>query len=438
MTSSRRNGSLELLRQAIRARPAKQRVVVTGLGAITSLGLTVDEYWQALLRGESGIVTITQFDARAYPTQIAGSVPNFDPSDYMDRRDSRRMSRFSQMAVAAAGQALDDAGLARDEQPERRGVLLGCAIGGLDDTEAAVDLMRERGGMRVSPFFIVMVPPNMAAFHVAQQFRFLGYNNTCVTACAAGTQAIGEAAEVIRRGDADVMVSGGTEAGFCELALACFSVGRAFSQRNDEPTKASRPFDVDRDGFVGGEGAGIVILERLTHALRRGAHIYAEVLGYGASNDGYHLIAPEPDGRGAARAMRWAIRNAQLVPEAVDYINAHATGTPLGDVAEVTAIKAVLGEHAEHVPISATKSMIGHLFGAAGGAEAIATIQTLRFGKIHPTANLDRVDPDCQMDHVRGRPRDAEVNVSMSNSFGLGGQNAVVVLARYLPDSTEL
>lgn len=413
-------------------RPPEQRVVVTGMGAITSIGFGVDAFWRSLVEGRSGIRRITEFDASQYPTQIAGLVRGFDPQDFMDRKEARRMSRFSQFAVAAARMALEDAGLPLNGQErEDAGVLMGCAIGGLGDTQDAVKTLLERGGMRISPFYIVMMAPNMAAFHVAKSFGFVGYNNTCTTACAAGAQAIGEAAEVIRRGDAQVMLAGGTEAGFCELGLAAFSVGRAYSQRNDEPEKASRPFDADRDGFVGGEGSGVLVLESLAHARKRGARIYAEVLGYGASNDAYHLIAPHPEAEGAARAIRAALRNAGVAPEEVDYINAHGTGTPLGDVAETLAIKKALGEHAYRVAISSTKSMIGHLWGAAGAVEAIAAIKSIETGIIHPTINLEHPDPECDLDYVPLKPRRTDVRVAISNSFGLGGQNAVVVFRRF-------
>ena len=413
-------------------RPPEQRVVVTGMGAITSIGFGVEAFWRSALEGRSGIRRITEFDASNYPTQIAGLVRDFDPRDFMDRKEARRMSRFSQFAVAAARLALEDAGLSIDgREREDAGVLMGCAIGGLGDTQDAVKTLLERGGMRISPFYIVMMAPNMAAFHVAKSFGFVGYNNTCTTACAAGAQAIGEAAEVIRRGDAQVMLAGGTEAGFCELGLAAFSVGRAYSQRNDEPEKASRPFDAERDGFVGGEGSGVLVLESLAHAQKRGARIYAEVLGYGASNDAYHLIAPHPEAEGAARAIRAALRNAGIPPEAVDYINAHGTGTPLGDVAETLAIKKALGEHAYRVAISSTKSMIGHLWGAAGAVEAIAAIKSIETGLVHPTINLENPDPACDLDYVPLKARRMDVRVAISNSFGLGGQNAVVVFRRF-------
>lgn len=414
-----------------RERPDHQRVVITGLGALTSIGHSVEETWQALIEGRSGIRLITEFDASAYPTKIAGVVKNFDPSKYMSRRDARRMSRFSQLAVATTREALADAGLNTTGDRDDVGVLLGSAVGGLGDTQNACKILFERGGMRISPFFIVMMPPNLASFQVAYNYHFKGYNSTIATACASGTQAIGEAAEVIRRGAARVMVTGGSEAGLCELALAAFSVGKAYSTRNDEPERASRPFDRDRDGFVGGEGCGILILESLEHARARGARIYAEVLGLGASSDAYHLIAPDPTGAGAARAMAWALADAGVRPEEVDYINAHATGTPLGDVAETEAIKKVFGEHAYRVPISATKSMIGHLWGAAGAVEGIATIKAIETGIIHPTINLETPDPACDLDYVPNVARQAKVDVAISNSFGLGGQNACIVFGRY-------
>ncbi|MFQ5855014.1 MAG: beta-ketoacyl-ACP synthase II [Anaerolineae bacterium] len=416
----------------VASRPPEQRVVVTGLGAITPLGLFINEFWDGLVEGRSGISRITHFDPSAYPTQIAGLINNFDARDFMDRKEARRLARFSQFAVAAARMALEDANLpVNGLRREDAGVLLGCGIGGLEVTHKAVHTMIKKGGMRLSPFYVVMLPPNMASFHVAKVFGFVGYNNTCATACAAGTQAIGEAAEVIRRGDAKMMITGGTEAGLSELGLALFAVGRAYSMRNDEPEKASRPFDADRDGFVGAEGCGILILESLSHALERGAPIYAEVLGYGASNDAYHLIAPDPEAEGAARAMRTALKNAGVNPSHVDYINAHGTGTPLGDVAETMAIKKVLGDHAYEIVINSSKSMIGHLWGAAGAAEAIATIKTIQTGIVHPTINLETPDPDCDLDYVPLKAREVQVNIAMSNSFGLGGQNASIVLARY-------
>ncbi|MCB0215528.1 MAG: beta-ketoacyl-ACP synthase II [Caldilineae bacterium] len=418
-----------LARQA--ALPPDRRVVVTGIGVVTSLGQNLQQFWSNLRAGRSGVTAVDRFNARAYPTWIASYVNDYAPPEFVDGRELRRMARFSQFALSAGYQALADAGLGHALEDPRAGVCMGTAVGGLDVTEETVDLMRARGGMRISPFYIVTSPCNMAAFHLAAEFRLLGYNNTCVTACAAGTQAIGEAAQVILRGDADTMLAGGTEAGLCELSVAAFSVGKAFSRRNDEPERASRPFDIDRDGFVGGEGAGLVVLERLDLARARGARIHAEVLGYGASNDAFHRIAPDPSAAGAVRAMRAALHSAGIGPEAVDYINAHATSTPLGDIAETLAIKQVLGERARTVPVSATKSMIGHLFGAAGAVEGIATMMALRDGVLPPTINLETPDPECDLDYVPNRSREVEIAVALSNSFGLGGQNAVGVFGRY-------
>ena len=415
-------------------RSGRPRVVVTGLGAITPVGLTAEETWQALLEGRSGINPITEINVEDYPTRIAGIVKDFEPGGYMDRKEARRMGRFSQLAVAAAGMALEDAGLSSDNiNSERTGVVLGTSGGGaVEECEKACRILLTKGGMRISPFFAVTMSPNMPAHHISRIYGLDGYSSTVVTACAAGTQAIGEAAEVIRRGAAQVMVAGGTESGICELSVAAFSVAHGYSRRNDEPEKASRPFDVDRDGFVPAEGAGILIIEELQHALGRGARIYAEVLGCAGSADTYHLIAPDPEGTAAARAMVAAVEDAQVSLEDIDYINAHATSTPLGDVAETVAIKRAFGEHAYRIPISATKSMTGHLIGAAGGVEAIACILTIRDNIIHPTINLDNPDPQCDLDYVPHVARQAEVDVVLSNSFGLGGQNACLVLARFL------
>ncbi len=415
-------------------RSGRRRVVVTGLGAITPVGLTAEETWQALLEGRSGITLITEINLEEYPTKIGGIVRDFEPRKYMDRKEARRMGRFSQLAVATAGMALEDAGLASGNiNGEEIGVVLGTGGGGaVEEAEKACRILLTKGGMRISPFFPVTVSLNMAAHHVSRIYDLDGYSSTVVTACASGTQAIGEAAEVIRRGAAQVMVAGGTESGICELTFAAFSVARGYSRRNDEPEKASRPFDVDRDGFVPAEGAGILILEELEHALGRGAHIYAEVLGHGGSADTYHLIAPDPQGKAAARAMIWAVEDAQVSLEDIDYINAHATSTPLGDVAETVAIKRAFGERAYHIPISSTKSMTGHLIGAAGGVEAIVCVLTIRDNIIHPTINLDNPDPRCDLDYVPHVAREAQVDVVLSNSFGLGGQNACLVLGRHL------
>ena len=411
----------------------RRRVVVTGLGAITPVGIGAEETWQALLEGRSGISRIVEIDVEQYPTQIAGIARDFDPSRHMNPKEARRMRRYCQLGVAAAGMALEDAGLsAGNFDREAAGVLLGTSGGGaVDVCEEACRIMLSKGGMRISPFFPVTVSLNVAAHHVSCIYGLEGYSSTVVTACAAGTQAIGEAMEAIRRGAAEIMVAGGTESGICEMSIAAFSVARGYSRRNDEPERASRPFDVDRDGFVPAEGAGILVLEELGHASGRNARIYAEVLGYAGTADTYHLIAPDPEGKAAARAMLGAIDDAGVSVEGIDYINAHATSTPLGDVSETVAIKRAFGDLAYEVPISATKSMTGHMVGAAGGVEAIVSILSIRDGRIHPTINLDHPDPECDLDYVPHTSRQTKVDLVLSNSFGLGGQNACLVLGRY-------
>ena len=411
----------------------RRRVVITGLGAITPLGLTAEETWQGLVEGRSGVSLITEVNVEEYPTKIGGLVRGFDPRKYMDRKEARRMGRYSQLGVAAAGMALEDAGLGSDGiDSEEAGVILGTSGGGaIEECEKACRVLLTKGGMRISPFFAVTVSLNVAAHHISCTYGLEGYNSTVVTACAAGTQAIGEATEVIRRGAAQIMVAGGTESGICELSVIAFSVARGYSRRNDEPERASRPFDADRDGFVPAEGAGVLILEELEHALHRGARIHAEVLGYAGTSDTYHLIAPDPEGKAAARAMARAVEDAQVSLADIDYINAHATSTMLGDVAETVAIKRAFGERAYHIPISATKSMTGHLIGAAGGVEAVACVLTIRDNVIHPTINLDNPDPECDLDYVPHVAREAQVEVVLANSFGLGGQNACLVLGRY-------
>ncbi|HRA21826.1 MAG: beta-ketoacyl-ACP synthase II [Anaerolineae bacterium] len=412
-------------------RRPQERVVVTGVGVVSSVGVGVHTFWPSIVAGKSGVSVHELYKGSIYPTWISSHLPDYEAPDFIDRRELRHMARFSVFALDATRQALADAGLPSNLADMDAGVLLGTAVGGLDVTVDAMDVMRAKGGMRVSPTYIVTSPCNMASYHVAETFRVLGYNNTVVTACAAGTQALGEAANVIRRGDAEIMVAGGTEAGLCELSVAAFSVIRAFSRRNEEPERASRPFDIARDGFVAGEGAAIFILERLDLALARGAAIHGEVLGYGASNDAYHRIAPDPTAAGAVRAIRSALRSAGITPEQVDYINAHATSTPQGDIAETKAIKAVLGDRAYQVPVSGTKSMIGHLFGAAGAVEGLVTLLALRDGVLPPTINLDDPDPECDLDYVPHRARRSPIRTALSNSFGLGGQNAVVAMARY-------
>lgn len=411
----------------------RRRVVITGVGAITPLGLTAEATWRGLLEGRSGVRLITEINVEDYPTKIAGLARGFAPERYMDRKEARRMGRYSQLAVAAAGMALQDAGLSPGNiSGEQVGVILGTSgIGALEETEKACRILLAKGGMRISPFFAVTVSLNVAAHHIARLHGLEGYNSTVVTACASGTQAIGEATEVIRRGAARIMVAGGTESGICELSIAAFAVPRGYSRRNDEPERASRPFDADRDGFVPAEGAGILILEELGHALQRNAHIHAEVLGYAGTADTYHLIAPDPEGNAAARAMVLAAEDAQVSLDDIDYINAHATSTVLGDVAETVGIKKAFGELAYRTPISSTKSMTGHLIGAAGGLEAIVCVLTIRDKIIHPTINLDNADPECDLDYVPHVAREAQVDIALSNSFGLGGQNACLILGRY-------
>ena len=411
------------------ARGNRRKVVVTGMGAITPLGLNVQDTWQALIEGRSGIGRITQFDASAYPTQIAGEVKGFDPGEHMDAREARRMARFSQFAVAGAKMALEDAGLTLDESnAEEVGVVIGTAIGGgLLESERAHLILLNKGVRRVPPLFVPSMIPNAAAHHVACAFGIRGYSSTVVGACASGNQAIGEGARAIRDGSAQVVISGGTESAMCELALAGICAMRALSTRNDEPERASRPFDAERDGFVASDGCGVLVLESLDRAMARGARVYAEVLGYGVSSDAYHISAPHPEGAGSALAMRRAIADAGLKPEDIRYINAHATATPTGDPAEVVAIKSVFGSRAYEIPVNATKSMIGHLLGAAGAVEAIATIMTIREGILHPTINYEHPDPECDLDCVPNEARRTQVDVALSNSFGFGGQNACLV-----------
>jgi len=412
-----------------------RRVVITGMGGLTCLGNSVAEFWQGCLEGRSGIDYLSLIEPEVYmnyPVHISGEVHGFEPTDYMDRRDARRMARFSQLAVAATRQAIEDAGLDLDRvDRERVGVLIGNGIGGMPNTDAAMRTILSRGGMRVDPFYLPKMLPNMAAAQVSMIFGAKGFSNTTITACAASTQALGEARDVIRLGRAEVMLAGGTEAGISELGLSGFSVMRALSTRNDAPQKASRPFDAGRDGFVAAEGSAMLVLESLEHARARGARILAELAGYAACNDGYHLVAPRPDGEGATRTMRWALEDAGLQPEEVDYINAHGTSTPLNDLSETLAIKAVFREHAYRVPISSTKSMIGHALGASGALESLACVMTIQTGIIHPTINQEQPDPQCDLDYVPNKARRADVRTVLKNSFGFGGQNACLVFKRF-------
>lgn len=413
----------------------RRRVVITGMGAVTPLGNSVDAMWAAAIAGQSGLGRLTLIDPSNYPCQVGGEVRDFDPTQYMDRKDARRMARFSQFAVAAARQALAHSGLDLGTiDSERVGAIVGNGGGGLPNTDEAMRTMLERGGSKVDPLFIAKMLPNMAAGNVTIHLGLLGYTNTVTTACAAGTQAIGDAAEVIRRGTADVMFAGGAEAGISELGLAAFCAMRALTTGyNDRPSAASRPFDQGRDGFAPAEGSGIVVLEALEHALARGATPYAEVLGYGVSADAAYLVAPADDGSGARRAMLRALADAQVAPEEIDYISAHATATDIGDAVETRAIKAVFGERAYGVPVSAFKSQVGHLLGGAGGVETIVAVQAILHGRIPPTINLDTPDPDCDLDYTPHVARAVEVRTVLKNSFGFGGQNAVLVLRRYEP-----
>ena len=413
-------------------RPPRRRVVITGLGAVTPLGLTAEETWQRLLRGESGVRRIERFDPSDLPVQIAAEVRDFRLGDWVDPKTARQMAMFSQYALEAGGQALRDAGLAPGSfDPARAAVVIGTGAGGMATILETQEIAQRRGLMRISPHFMTTFPHNMPAYHLAQAFRFLGPSLTVSTACATGAQAIGEAAEMIRSGAADLALAGGTEYCVFPLFIASFAVQRAASTWNDRPEEASRPFDAERHGFVVGEGAGVVVLESLEHARARGARIYAELLGYASSNDGYHPIAPDPEGSGAARAIRAALADAGVRPEDVDYINAHAASTPLGDRAETVAIKAVFGEHAYRIPISSTKSMIGHLMGAAGAVESIVTVLSIRDGIVHPTRNYMFRDPECDLDYVPEGARHHRIRVALKNSFGLGGQNCCLVFAAW-------
>ncbi len=409
----------------------KRRVVVTGIGAITPVGIGKEALWDALARGVSGIGPITRFDAADYPTRFAGEVRDFDPAQFMDRKDARRLDRFIQYAWAATRMALEDAALEPAKvDGERMGVLIGSGIGGIEWLEQQVRVLADRGPDRVSPFLVPMMIPDMAAGYVSIQIGAKAHNACTVTACASGTNAIGDAARIIERGDADVMITGGSEASVTPVALAGFSAARALSTRNDDPQRASRPFDKERDGFVLAEGAGILILESLEHARARGARIYGEVAGYGCTGDAYHITQPAPEGDGAYRALRLALADAGVQPEEVDYINAHGTSTEYNDYFETLAIKRALGEAAYRVPVSSTKSMTGHLLGAAGAVEAITCLLAMERGLIPPTINYEVPDPGCDLDYVPNEARPAEVAVAVSNSFGFGGHNAVLVLRR--------
>jgi len=412
----------------------RRRVVITGLAAVSPLGANLSEFWEGLTSGRSGIRRISLFDASDLPCQIGGEIPNFVPENYMDRKEARRVPRCCQITVAAAVDAMKDAGFdSRAPDPERAGIFFGTAVGGVDKLEEGAQTLKTFGHSKVSPFMLPTGIPNIPAFMIAERFQMLGPNATISTACATGTQAIGGATEYIRHGAADMVITGGVEALISDWGIAGFCAMRALPLTfNNNPTEASRPFDARREGFVLSEGCGVLVLEELKHAQQRGARIYAEIGGHASSSDAFHFAAPDPEGKGPARAMRWALQDSNLPPEAVDYINAHGTSTPLNDPMETKAIKAVFGEHAYKLAVSSIKSMIGHAMGAAGALEAIACILTIWNKLIPPTINYTTPDPECDLDYVPNQARPAEVNVTLSNSFGLGGQNACLVVKKYL------
>jgi len=410
----------------------RRRVAVTGVGVVTPIGIGKDRFWNALLEGRSGVRRIQSFDPTPFPTQIAAEVHDFDPLDFMDRKEARRNDRFVQFAIAATRMALEDADFRiTPENRDRVGVVLGSGIGGANTWEEQHRVLLERGPDRVSPFFIPMLISNMAAGMVSIVFGARGPNTSVVTACATGGHCIGDAFKIIQRGDADAMIAGGTEAAITALSIAGFCSMKAMSTRNHEPERAVRPFDRDRDGFVMGEGAGVVILEDLERARARGARIYCEVVGYGMSADAYHITQPDPEGDGAAQSMARCLEDAGLSPQEVDYINAHGTSTPYNDKFETLAIKRVFGDHAYRLAVSSTKSMTGHLLGAAGGVELIACALSVHEGVLPPTINYETPDPDCDLDYVPNRARPAPVRVALSNAFGFGGHNCTLAVRRF-------
>jgi 3-oxoacyl-[acyl-carrier-protein] synthase II len=411
-----------------------RRVVITGLGTVNPLGQDVETFWANAREGTSGIGEITHFDASGMKARIAGEIAGFDPEDWIERKEARRLDRYDQLFWASTHQALEDAGISYEEDDpaaERAGVVVGSGIGGMISFQNGIDTMRERGPERVSPLTITQIISNMAAGLVSIRYNLFGPNTCTVTACAASANAIGDAAEIIKRNAADVMVAGGAEAPVCEFAVAGFSQARALSTNNDDPQGASRPFDADRDGFVMAEGSATLILEEREHALARGAHIYGEIVGYGMSSDGYHVTLPRPGGGGAARAMQHALDHAGIAPGDIDYINAHGTSTAANDATETAAIKTVFGPGAYDIPISSTKSMTGHLLGGAGALESLACILAIRDGVVPPTINYTNPDPDCDLDYVPNTAREASVTRAMTNSFGFGGHNVSLVFAAH-------
>ena len=412
----------------------ERRVVITGVGLITPLGIGVDETWSALCAGKSGVGEITRFNASAFDTKIAAEVKGFNAEDFMPKKEARRMETFIAYAISATRMAIEDSGLVIDTHNAGRvGVLTGCGLGGLNMLEITANTVDTKGPQRVSPFFIPMLIGNMAPGMISILFGAKGPNSSVATACAAGSHAVGDAYEIVKYGRADAMITGGVESVVTRTCIAGFGAMKALSTRNDDPTKASRPFDRDRDGFVVGEGSGIAIIEALEHAQERGAKIYAEIVGYGMSGDGYHITSPPPDGSGAARCIAAALEDAGIGPHQIGYINAHGTSTPLNDLYETRAIKLAFGDAAHKVPVSSTKSMTGHLLGGAGGIETVFTALAIQNGILPPTINLDHAGEECDLDYIPNQARKAEIEYAMSNSFGFGGTNASLILKRYRP-----
>ena len=411
---------------------SKRRVVITGVGLLTPIGNNNEENWNSLMEGKSGIGKITKFDTEKYPVKIAGELKDFDPTKYLDKKEVKKYDSFILYAVAATQMAVDDSGIDFDKiDSEMAGVIIGSGIGGFENIELAHSILTEKGPKRISPFFIPSAIINMASGVVSIQHGLKGPNTSVVTACATGAHAIGDAAKMIERGIADIMVAGGAEAAITPIAVSGFASMRALSRRNDEPEKASRPFDAERDGFIMSEGSGILILEELEHALNRGAKIYAEVCGYGLTGDAYHITAPDEEGTGGIRCMKMALKDAGLKPEDIDYINAHGTSTPFNDKIETKAIKNVFGDHAYKLKISSTKSMTGHLLGATGSVEAIYSAMAIQKSIIPPTINLDNPDPECDLDYVPYKPQELDIKYVLSNSLGFGGTNATLILGKY-------
>lgn len=409
-----------------------RRVVITGIGPITPIGIGKKKYWDSLIEGKSGIGKITCFDAEDFSVKIAGQVDDFCPEDYMDKKQAKKMDRFAQFAVAGTEIAIKDSEMNLDKIDKKRvGVIIGSGVGGIQTFEKEHTKLLEKGPKRISPFFIPMMISNMAPGQVSMFFGFKGPSFTITTACSSGTHAIGESFRMIQNGTADIIITGGSEASVCPMAVAGFSSMRALSTRNEEPERASRPFDKNRDGFVVGEGAGLIVLEELKHALKRDAHIYGEIVGYGITSDAYHITEPEPDGEGAADAMRLALEDGKVDYKSVDYINAHGTSTYYNDKLETLAIKKVFKEHAHEISISSTKSMTGHLLGAAGGIEAIATVLTVERGIIHPTVNYEFPDEECDLDYTPNKSKIRDVKYALSNSFGFGGHNGSILIKKF-------